>query len=124
MKKSLLWTLGAMLVITVASAFPTLEKGQIVLKAGDEVYACNCGESCPCQMMARREGKCACGQVLAKAKVKSVGEETAILVIGDKERTFKTIGKFACACPGCNCDSISQTEAKCTCGVDMVKVVK
>ena len=124
MKKSLLWALGVMLVITVAAAFATLEKGKIILKAGDEVYACNCGESCPCQMMARREGKCACGQPLAKAKVKSVGEETAVLVIGDKERTFKSIGKFACNCPGCNCDSISQTEAKCACGVDMVKVVR
>ncbi len=124
MKKGLIWALGVLLVVAVAAALAPPENGKIVLKAGDEVYACNCGPSCPCQMMSRNEGKCGCGQPMVKAKVKSVGEGTAVLVIGDKEQTFKTVGKYACACPGCKCDSISQTAAKCTCGVDMVKVAK
>jgi hypothetical protein len=125
MKKSLVWAFGVLFVVSAAAALVPAEKGKIVLKAGDEVYACNCGASCPCQMISRNEGKCGCGVPMVKAKVKSVGKGTAVLMIGDKEQTFKTVGKYACACPaGCTCDSISQTPAKCTCGVDMVKVGK
>ena len=124
MKKGLIWTLGAALIAAVAIAAVPVEKGKIMLKAGDEIYACKCGPTCPCQMMSRQEGKCTCGQPMVKAKVKSVGDGTAVLVIGDKEQTFKTIGKYACACPGCKCDTISLTPGKCPCGVDMVKVEK
>jgi hypothetical protein len=116
--------MGILFVVAAAAGIASVEKGKIVLKAGDEIYACNCGPGCPCQMMSRKEGNCGCGQPMVKAKVKSVGEGTAVLVIGEKEQTFKTVGKYACACAGCKCDSISQTPAKCTCGVDMVKVGK
>jgi hypothetical protein len=124
MKKMLAWSLGILFVAAIAAALAPAEKGKIVLKVGDEVYACNCGPDCPCQMMSRHEGKCTCGMPMVKAKVKSVDEGTAILIIGGKEQTFQTVGKYACACAGCTCDSISQTPGKCTCGVEMVKVAK
>jgi hypothetical protein len=117
-------TLAAAVAVAAALAAGPSVTGKINLKVGDVVYAFNCGESCPCQMISRHAGNCTCGRPMVKARVKSVGEGTAVFVIGKREQTFKTIGKYACACPGCTCDSISQTPGKCTCGVDMVKVEK
>ena len=125
MKRSSVAILGIFLVVVAAALFAAQDKSKMILKAGDEVFACNCGASCPCQTLSRKEGNCACGNPLAKAKVKSVGEGTAVLVIGGKEQTFKTVGKFMCACgPECKCDTISQSPGKCACGVDMVEVKK
>ena len=45
-----------------------LKGGKIDLKVGDEVYACGCGESCPCYTVSRSPGKCTCGSDLVKAK--------------------------------------------------------
>jgi hypothetical protein len=93
------------------------------LKAGEEVYACNCGPECPCNTLSRNAGKCTCGVDLVKSTVKSVGDGTAVLIVSGEERTFKTIGKYACACgPQCPCNTISQNPGKCTCGVEMKEV--
>ena len=125
MKKASLAILGIFLVAAAASLLMAQDKSKMVLKPGDEIFACNCGPGCDCQALSRKEGTCACGNALAKAKVKSVGEGTAVLVIGDREQTFKTVGKYMCACgPECKCDSISQKPGKCACGVDMVEVKK
>jgi len=94
------------------------------LKAGEEVYACNCGAECHCDTLSKNAGKCTCGVDLVKATVKSVGDGIAVLLVSDQERTFKTVGKYACACgPQCPCNTISQNPGKCTCGVEM-KAVK
>jgi hypothetical protein len=123
MKRTVFAILGILLIAT--GALIAQDKSKMILKAGDEVFACNCGESCPCMTLSRKEGTCSCGNALAKAKVKSVGEGTAVLVFGEREQTFKTVGKFMCACgPSCKCDTISQSPGKCSCGVDMVEVKK
>ena len=96
---------------------PTME-----LKAGEEVYACNCGAKCPCNTLSRNPGKCTCGVDLVKATVKSVGDGTAVLLVSGEERSFKTVGKYACDLQ-CPCNTISQNPGKCTCGVEM-KAVK
>jgi len=125
MKKASFAVLGILVIAAGAALLMAQDKSKMVLKAGDEVFACNCGPSCPCQTLSRKEGTCACGNPLAKAKVKSVGEGTAVLVIGGKEQTFKTVGKYMCACgPECQCDTISQSPGKCACGVDMIEVKK
>lgn len=125
MKKASFAVLGILVIAAGAALLMAQDKSKMVLKAGDEVFACNCGPSCPCQTLSRKEGNCACGNPLAKAKVKSVGEDTAVLVIGGKEQTFKTVGKFMCACgPECKCDTISQSPGKCACGVEMIEVKK
>jgi hypothetical protein len=121
MKKAIVLSLGILIAVS-AVVIGAPDQSKIVLKPGDVVYACACGESCACQMMSRNAGQCACGKAMVKAKVKSVGEGTAVLLFDQRELTFKTTGKYMCACPGCKCNSISQTPAKCTCGVDMVKV--
>ena len=93
------------------------------LKAGEEVYACNCGAACTCDTLSRNAGKCTCGVDMVKATVKSVGDGTAVLLVSGQERTFKTVGKYACACGlKCPCNTISQNPGKCTCGVEMKKV--
>jgi len=125
MKKASFAVLGILVIAAGAALLMAQDKSKMVLKAGDEVFACDCGPSCPCQTLSRKEGNCACGNPLAKAKVKSVGEDTAVLVIGGKEQTFKTVGKFMCACgPECECDTISQSPGKCACGVEMIEVKK
>ena len=123
MRKAMSLILGILFLVSMAALIYSEGQGKMALKAGDEVYACNCGESCPCQMMARQPGNCTCGQAMAKAKVKSVGEGTAVLEIGGKEQTFKTVGKYMCGCgPACKCGAISQSPGKCPCGKDMVEV--
>jgi hypothetical protein len=123
MRKTMSLTLGILFLVSMAALVYSEGQGKMTLKAGDEVYACNCGENCPCQMMARQAGNCTCGQPMAMAKVKSVGEGTAVLEIGGKERTFKTVGKYMCGCgPACKCGTISQSPGKCPCGKDMVEV--
>jgi hypothetical protein len=122
MKKALVLSMVLLVAVTALAVLAGQEGSKMVLKPGDEVYACQCGDSCPCQMMSRNAGKCGCGKEMVKAKVKSVGTDTAVLVFGEREQTFKTVGKYMCACKGCACNSISQTPAKCTCGVDMVEV--
>lgn len=122
--------LAAILMVLFVLSFVSLamaEKGKMELKVGDEVYACNCGEKCPCNTMSRNPGSCTCGSPMVKAKVLKVGPGTAEIKADswDKPRVFKTIGKYTCSCgPDCKCDSISQNPGKCTCGADMVKVGK
>ncbi|TAN42394.1 MAG: hypothetical protein EPN25_02860 [Nitrospirae bacterium] len=125
MKRSALTGLVALLTVALAVvAFAGL-KSTMELKAGDEIYACNCGEKCPCDSMSRNAGKCTCGKDMVKATVVKAEEGKATLKAEGwtKERAFKTTGQYACACgPACKCDTISQNPGKCTCGKDMEKV--
>ena len=101
------------------------DKSKLDLKAGDEVFACNCGDDCACKTMSKNAGKCVCGKEMVKAKVMSVKAGKASLKAEgwDKERQFPLKGKYACACgPDCNCGTISQNPGKCTCGKEMKKV--
>jgi hypothetical protein len=125
MKKASFAILGIFFIAAAGVPLTAQEKSTMTLKVGEEIFACNCGEKCPCETLSRKEGTCACGQPLAKAKVKSVGEGTAVLVIGEREQTFKTVGKYMCNCgPACACGTISQTPGKCSCGVEMAPVKK
>jgi hypothetical protein len=96
-------------LVIVVALFPfAAEKGKLDLKAGDERYVCNCGEKCPCNMISSNEGKCTCGIDMVKAKVAKVekGKATFKANLWEKERSFKTVGKYACNCaPGCKCDT-------------------
>ena len=112
-------------MVFVVSAFAG-SNGKLEVKVGYEIYACNCGENCLCNTMSRNPGKCTCGTDMVKAKVTKVEEGKAYLKAEgwEKERFFKTIGKYACDCPNCKCDSISQNPGKCTCGLEMKNVGK
>ncbi len=122
MRKTILFTIIVLFCAAVAFGGTF---GKMELKVGDEIYACNCGADCPCNTMSRMPGKCTCGKDMVKAKVMSVGEGTVMLKADswDKERSFKTTGKYACACgPDCKCETISQNPGKCPCGTEMKKV--
>ncbi|MDA8082351.1 MAG: hypothetical protein M0024_01690 [Nitrospiraceae bacterium] len=122
MRKTVL--LAVIVLFCAALAFAA-SSSKMDLKAGDKVYACNCGEKCPCQTMSRNPGKCTCGNEMVKAEVMKVEGETAMLKAEswEKERPFRTVGKYACACgPECKCNTISQNPGKCTCGTEMKKV--
>ena len=113
------------LIVVVAVAFAR-ETSKLDLKAGSEIYACNCGEKCPCNTMSNNAGNCTCGKPMVKAKVNKVEGGTAMLSAAgwEKDRPFAMTGKFMCACGAdCKCDTISQQAGKCTCGKEMKKVI-
>ncbi|MEN6319686.1 MAG: hypothetical protein ABFD82_13120 [Syntrophaceae bacterium] len=115
------------LFVLISVSLVMAEKGKMELKVGDEVYVCNCGDKCPCNTMSRNPGNCTCGTEMVKAKVLKVepGKVEVKAESWDKPRMFKTVGKYTCNCgPSCKCDTISQNPGKCTCGADMIKVVK
>lgn len=122
MRKTLILTVVVLFCAAVAFA---VTFGKIDLKEGDEIYACNCGADCPCQTMAKMAGNCTCGKEMVKAKVVKLEDGVAMMKADawDKERSFKTVGKYACACgEGCKCGTISQNPGKCVCGNDLKKV--
>lgn len=125
MKKTLLLVVCMVLALGLIAAAYAALKSKIELKAGDEIYACNCGEACNCDTMSRNAGKCTCGKEMIKAQVTRVeGGKASLTATGwEKEKTFKTAGQYACACgPACNCDTSNQNQGTCTCGTDMQKV--
>lgn len=124
MKKSLVFLAVVLSLVMVTVAFAANPKP--AFKVGDEVYACNCGEKCPCLTMSKKEGKCACDKdPMVKAKVTAVEKDKVMLKAEgwEKPRPFNTVAKFACDCgPTCNCDIISQTKGNCPCGKPMKEV--
>ncbi len=115
--------IACLLVVFGISLAGETVKGKMTLKAGEEVYACNCGESCACQTISNQEkGKCGCGMALSKATVKKVGTDTADLQFANGVRTLKTVGKYVCGCGGECCSTISQKAGTCGCGKELVKV--
>jgi len=126
--KKLFCCLFVVLFVLVSVSLGMAEtKGKMELKVGDEVYACNCGEKCPCNTMSRNPGNCTCGSPMVKAKVLKVmpGKVEIKADSWEKALVFKTVGKYTCNCgPNCMCDTISQNPGKCTCGAEMVKVKK
>lgn len=125
MKRALYAVMIMVLAIGLVTAALAGAKSKIELKSGDEVYACNCGEKCPCQTMSRNAGNCTCGKEMVKATVVKTEGNTALLKSAgwEKERLFTTTAKYACACgESCKCDTISQNPGKCTCGAEMEKV--
>ncbi len=96
---------------------------KITFKKGDEVYVCGCGAGCACLTMSKKAGKCGCGKDLVKTKIDKVVKGKAYVTVDGKTLTFKTTGKYACACgAGCDCGTISQKPGDCVCGKPMAAV--
>ncbi len=124
-KKTFLVVIAVVLTMAMVAFSFAGSRGKMDLKAGDEIYACNCGEKCPCDSLSKNPGKCTCGKEMVKAKVVKAEAGTATMKAEgwEKARAFKTNGKYACACPPeCKCDTIGQNPGKCTCGVEMKKI--
>ena len=123
--KKLVLMLGVLVSMMAVSLVFAGEKSTLDLKVGDEIYACNCGDDCPCKTMSKNAGNCTCGKEMVKAKVVKVEGGMAMLKAEGwpAERAFPTTGKYMCACgPDCPCDTISQNPGKCTCGKEMKEV--
>jgi len=126
MKKIVVMLIAVSLVVAGYVMADNMKSGKLDLKAGDTIYACNCGDSCPCKSLSRTETNCTCDKKMVKATVAKVdGDKVMLTAAGwDKERAFPTKGKYACACgEGCNCKTISQNPGKCACGKEMAKVM-
>ncbi len=125
MRRSLCIVLIALVSLMVMAALAFAESGKMNLKVGDEVYVCNCGPSCPCNTMSKKEGNCTCGNKMVKAKVTKVESDVAYVQAEGwpKPAAFRTQGKYMCSCePSCDCGTISQNPGKCVCGKDMKPV--
>jgi len=111
------------LVLFLGLAMATLASaGEMQLKVGDKVYACACGEACPCQTLSMKPSNCSCGKEMVQGEVVEVGDGTVVVQTADWKRTFKTEGKFVCNCgAGCNCNTVSQSPGKCACGKDLAE---
>ena len=122
--KKVLYLLFVLISVGLLSAAYAAESSMMHLKVGDEVFACNCGTECQCNMMATKAGSCTCGKAMVKAKVVRIEGSMAYLKADrwEKERPFKMTGKYVCACgPDCGCDAVSQQPGKCPCGMEMKK---
>jgi hypothetical protein len=124
MKKNL-YLFFVVVSLGLLSAAYAAQKGMTELKVGDEVYACNCGTECRCNMMANKAGDCTCRKPMVKAKVVRIEGGTVYLKADNwaTERPFLLEGKYVCACgPNCRCGAISQHSGKCPCGTQMKEV--
>lgn len=122
MKQVLITLFAAALLLTAVAAFA--DKSVPVYKKGDAVYVCTCGDSCDCKTMARREGKCSCGNALGKGVVTKADGGRLVVKVGSANLNFPAKAKYACGCgDGCTCGTVSQKPGKCGCGSDMKKVL-
>ncbi|AJE03879.1 hypothetical protein [Geobacter pickeringii] len=115
MKKFVMALVAALCLGMAAGALA----GGGAIKAGDEIYVCNCGEKCPCGEIAKKAGRCTCGKDMVKARVTGVEKGKVVVTLDGREREFKTVGKYACGCAGCGCGSTAQSAGKCACGKPM-----
>jgi hypothetical protein len=115
-----LFTLGCAVIFAFVFMGTAAADTKITFKKGDEVYVCGCGAGCPCLTMSKKPGKCKCGKDLVKTTIDKVAKGKAYVTIDGKTQTFKTTGKYACACGAdCNCGTISQAPGDCACGKPM-----
>ena len=123
--KKMLTAAVAMLLLVGAASIGSADstRGSYDFKEGSEAYFCQC-DGCACDTISNNPGKCTCGVDLAKGGVKSVAEDESVAVdLDGKEKTFKTGGKFVCACPpACTCNTVSQNPGNCTCGKAMKEI--
>lgn len=109
------------LLALATAAFAAQDSPTIPLKAGDMVYVCGCGESCPCKSMSMKPAKCTCNKQMVKTKVLRIEGGNAVVKVKGAEQTFPMTGKFVCGCgAGCDCNFVSQSPGKCACGKDLV----
>ena len=112
----------AFLALACTAFAVTPENPTISLKAGDEVYACACGKSCPCKSLSKQQAKCTCGKDMVKSKVIKIKGDSAVIKVNGKNQTFPMTGKYVCGCgASCPCDYVSQNPGKCACDKDLVK---
>ena len=126
-RRSLVWTLFIVSAVFILTTGSFADAPKMDLKAGDEVYVCNCGPGCDCMTMSKKPGNCTCNKPMVQAKVDHMEGTLAVMKIpeGDSFRLqpFNTQGKYFCACgSGCDCNTISQKPGKCVCGNEMKAV--
>ena len=110
-----------LLALATAAFAVTPENPKMALKAGDEVYACACGATCPCKSMSMQPAKCTCDKDMVKSKVIKIEGDKAVINVNGKDETFPLTGKFVCGCgASCPCNYISQTAGKCACDKPLV----
>ena len=124
MKKITAVVMTVILVVVVAAGLALAKsESKAAYKAGDTIYVCSCGAGCDCGTISRKAGKCSCSKDLVKSTVTKVADGKVYYMVGGKELSAPTAGKYACSCgSGCDCTTISQKPGKCSCGKEMKKV--
>jgi hypothetical protein len=128
-------------VLAVAGIAATAPAKEAVV---GNLYVCNCGPDCKCNVVAVKAGKCKCGQnlvVLHALKVE--GSDALLCTCGEKCKceidakdptkcgcgkpvrkvSLKATGVYFCNCGGaCTCNTFSDKPAKCKCGMPLKRV--
>jgi len=126
MKKIVVMLIAVSLVVAGYVMADNMKSGKLDLKAGDTIYACNCGDSCPCKSLSRTETNCTCDKKMVKATVAKVdGDKVMLTAAGwDKERAFPTKGKYACAAArAATAKRSARTRASAPAAREMAKVM-
>jgi hypothetical protein len=112
------------LVFVVSAGVALAQSGsEGSIKAGAAIYACGCGEGCPCGTMSNKAGKCGCGKPMVKTSVTKVEDGKAFYKMNGKEMSASTTGTYVCACgDACECGTVSQKAGTCGCGKALKKV--
>lgn len=118
--KTRLLLLSTIVLFLTAFTLPAAQ-GKIELKKGDTAYVCGCGDTCGCEVMSTKEGKCACGHDMTKVTIVAIKKNTATYEAAGKQKELKLNGKYSCACGGDCCQMISKKPGKCVCGKELVK---
>jgi hypothetical protein len=122
MKKALVVTLTFVFLFVGLGILSSTASAQedFNYKKGDAIYACTCGEKCPCDTLARKAGKCTCGVDLVKANITDVQKGIATVSFEDGHSEAFKLTKYKCACgKDCGCSTMSQNAGKCVCGKEM-----
>jgi hypothetical protein len=90
MNRALLITVSLIFILVGLGMFFEAKAAEAGYKAGDQVYACACGEACPCDTLAKAPGKCTCGRDLVNATITKVDKDTVTVKFADgHEEPFK-----------------------------------
>jgi hypothetical protein len=120
-------TIGGLLVVLFMAGCASVSKpadtASISAKAGDILYVCAC-ETCDCNVVALKPGKCGCGHDLVKVTVTEVKGQVACYAIEGKAKTAKLTGKYKCACGSDCCQMVSDKPGKCSCGTALAEAGK
>ncbi len=109
----------------------------------DVLYVCECGDSCACNTVGAKAGKCKCGkELVAHHVVKMEGTEALVCAcpsgctckLDEQDATkcgcgkairrvdLKGTGLYFCNCGGsCACNTVLAKPGKCKCGMDLNK---
>lgn len=135
MKKLIASAIGMLLLLLTVGILSSADKPK-------PYYVCNCKDTCKCDFISEKAGKCKCGTTLAAMHLLAIEKNTAVFCrcgedctcersktdpgkcgCGKDVKLVGIKGKYVCACGAdCKCNTLSDKPGKCHCGKDLKQV--